>query len=187
MPPMPWAIQQTKLAQELYVCDLKTFLEDVQGGEMKIYVASSWRNSLQPLVVSRLRAAEHEVYNFKNPGPGDDGFHWSEIDAQWEGWDRETFRSALNHPVAVSGFGKDFAAMEWADAFVLVMPCGRSAHLELGWAIGAGKPAFILLDDGEPELMYRMATALCVGMGELLGELREAQVAMLQAGRARLD
>ena len=47
--------------------------------------------------------------------------------------------------------------MEWADAFVLLMPCGRSAHLEAGWAIGAGKPTAILLSAGEPELMYKMA------------------------------
>ena len=27
----------------------------------------------------------------------------------------------------------------WDDTFVLVLPCGRSAHLELGWAVGQGK------------------------------------------------
>lgn len=142
---------------------------------MKIYVASSWRNQLQPSVVTQLRSAGHEVYDFKNPEPGDNGFHWSEIDPDWKSWGQEEFRSALNHPVAESGYGKDFDAMEWADAFVLVMPCGRSAHLELGWAIGAGKPAYILLDDGEPELMYRMATVLCVSIEEVLNELHYAQ------------
>jgi nucleoside 2-deoxyribosyltransferase len=48
-------------------------------------------------------------------------------------------------------------ALEDCDACVLVMPCGRSAHLEAGFAIGAGKPTAILISEGEPELMYKMA------------------------------
>lgn len=35
---------------------------------MKIYVASSWKNRVQPHVVKMLRAFGHEVYDFKNPG-----------------------------------------------------------------------------------------------------------------------
>jgi hypothetical protein len=134
----------------------------------RIYLASSWRNPYQPYLVVELKVAGHEVYDFRNPAPGNSGFHWSEIDPAWQEWDPLDFRVALNHPVAVDGFDLDFAAMAWADTFVLALPCGRSAHLELGWAIGAGKPAAIFLQDGEPELMYRMADALVVGAGELI-------------------
>lgn len=35
----------------------------------KIYVASSWRNSIQAEIVAALRAEGHEVYDFRNPGP----------------------------------------------------------------------------------------------------------------------
>jgi nucleoside 2-deoxyribosyltransferase len=63
--------------------------------------------------------------------------------------------------------------MERADAFILVLPCGRSAHLEAGWAIGQGKPTAILLDpDHEhqvtPELMYKMADLVTYNSMELL-------------------
>lgn len=34
---------------------------------MKIYVASSWRNLLQPAVVHVLRRCGHDVYDFKHP------------------------------------------------------------------------------------------------------------------------
>lgn len=34
---------------------------------MKIYVASSWRNTYYPSVVSALRDAGHDVYDFRNP------------------------------------------------------------------------------------------------------------------------
>jgi nucleoside 2-deoxyribosyltransferase len=133
----------------------------------RIYLASSWRNPHQPDLVEILRDEGHQVYDFRNPRPGDQGFKWSDIDPDWIGWDAGRFRLALGHEVASAGFRSDFEAMEWADTFVLRLPCGRSAHLELGWAIGAGKPSAIFLEDGEPELMYRLADSLVLGEGEL--------------------
>lgn len=140
---------------------------------MKIYVASSWRNALQQGVVHALRAVKFEVYDFKNPKPGDAGFHWSEVDGGWKSWSLEAYRKALDHPLAVDGFEGDFDAMKWADCCVLVLPCGRSAHLEAGYFIGAGKRLHILLDAAkfEPELMYKMATTINVSLFELLGNL----------------
>ncbi len=61
--------------------------------------------------------------------------------------------------------------MVWADACVLVLPCGRSAHLEAGYFAGAGKPLLILLADGEPELMYKMASEIYTELGELIADL----------------
>ncbi len=103
----------------------------------KIYVASSWRNNYQPEVVQFLRNSGFEVYDFKNPTSGDNGFHWSEIDEDWEDWTVEQYEEGLNHSLAEEGFQKDFNAMKWADACVVVMPCGRSAHLEAGWFCGS--------------------------------------------------
>lgn len=148
---------------------------------MRIYVASSWRNERQPSVVRALREAGHEVYDFRHPhmGPGQRGvgFSWSTVDPDWRRWDAAAFRESLDHPRAVEGFEADFAGMNWADAFVLVNPSGRSAHLELGWATGAGKPAFILLEEGdEPELMYRLATRLCIGVASVLDALDQAEI-----------
>jgi hypothetical protein len=142
---------------------------------VRIYVASSWRNARQPSVVTALRDAGHEVYDFRNPRPGDVGFAWAQIDPNWQAWSPEAFRAALSDPIASDGFRSDFDAMKWADACVLVMPCGRSAHLEAGYFVGAGKPLVILLSDGEPELMYSMATAICTSEGEVLDSLSFAQ------------
>lgn len=125
---------------------------------MKVYVASSWRNNYQPLVVAALRAIGHEVYDFKNPEPGDNGFHWSEIDDLWEDWTTEEYLLALEDPIATEGYGKDKRALDWCDACVLVLPSGRSAHSELGYTIGARKlTAIFIPEKGEPELMYLMA------------------------------
>lgn len=135
----------------------------------KIYVASSWRNELQPGVVSELRSYGHSVYDFKNPFPGNSGFSWSEIDPERHKWTASQYIAALKHPIAERGFASDFNAMKWADTFVLVLPCGRSAHLELGWACGAGKQTIILTKDGEePELMAKMADLVTENWLELL-------------------
>lgn len=148
---------------------------------MRIYVASSWRNARQPTVVAALRAAGHEVYDFRHPnvqGPPDaphTGFAWSDIDSGWQDWTIEQYRSALSHPVAERGFGADFAAMRWADAFVYVLPCGRSASLELGWACGAGKRTVVLLADAEPELMIKLADRICISIEEVLEALDGAE------------
>jgi len=154
---------------------------------MRIYVASSWRNLDQPNVVEELRAAGHEVYDFRHPhiGPGKrgQGFHWSAIDEQWQSWTSAAFRDALQVREAQDGFASDFEAMQWADACVLVLPCGRSAHLELGWAWGAGKRTAILMaDDQEPELMYLGAERICLDVDELISTLFDWEYP--QAGEA---
>lgn len=138
-----------------------------------IYVASSWRNPMQDAVVHVLRAAGLPVYDFKNPEPNT-GFHWSEVGLQHGGdvEPRANYLAALEHPRSIAGFQSDFDAMQAADTFVLVLPCGRSAHLELGWAVGAGKRTAILLDDPcTPELMYRMVDHLATSVFDLLGWL----------------
>ena len=137
--------------------------------QRRIYVASSWRNSHQPGVVRMLRDLGHRVYDFRNP-PTRAGFHWSEIDPNWEHWTPAQYREALKHPLAVAGFRSDFGAMEWADTCVLVLPAGRSASWELGWCSGAGKDCIVYLPEKiEPELMYGGAgqAPIAVTMDEL--------------------
>lgn len=63
--------------------------------------------------------------------------------------------------------------MQWADAFVLVMPCGRSAHLELGWVCGAKKKTYILFSDGEPELMYKLVDYVVCSLDQLLQVMKK--------------
>jgi hypothetical protein len=151
---------------------------------MRIYVASSWRNQFQQGMVGLLRTAGHDVYDFQHPPGGDHlGFSWSDVDPGWQGWSPAQYVQHLNDPIAVAGFESDFNAMQWADACVLLMPCGRSAHLEAGWFVGAGKPLYIVLDTvlrndetanrgHEAELMYRMATAVVLDARALLHALR---------------
>lgn len=140
----------------------------------RIYLASSWRNPHQPWLVTLLRQHGHHVYDFRNP-PNSTGFSWPEIGPNAKECTAEQYRNALlTHPRAAQGFNADFAAMRWADTGLLVLPCGRSAHLELGWLSGAGKRTIILTQDGEePELMALLADHICVSLEEVLAELAD--------------
>lgn len=139
---------------------------------MKIYVASSWRNPHQPRLVNLFRRQGYETYGFRNPEIGDNGFHWSEIDPKWQSWTPAQYRKALSEDLPEVGFQKDFEAMHWAEVFVLVLPSGRSSHLELGWAIGAGKPSYIYMPEAiEPELMHKMASGICISEVEIIRAL----------------
>ena len=140
----------------------------------RIYAASSWRNSLQPAVVETLRAGGHEVYDFRNPPNGVGGFAWSQIDPEWQGWSARRYRELLTtSPIAAAGFVSDLRGMQWADTCVLILPCGRSAHLEAGWFCGQGKRCMVLTRDGEePELMALLATDICINLDEVIEALR---------------
>ncbi len=139
----------------------------------RIYVASSWRNQYQPAVISMLRNEGHQAYDFRNP-PGKAGFKWADIEKDWQNWDMERYRHLLQTtPDAAFGYTADRRAMQWADTCLLVLPCGRSAHLEAGYFHGANKRLVIYIPEPiEPDLMYLMADYICLNETEVLEALR---------------
>lgn len=114
------------------------------------------------------------MYDFRNPLPGQHGFSWKETSAvPPEQWTVDEFNAALETEPANRGFGLDMAALIWCDVCVCVLPSGKDAHLEVGWAAGAGKKTAVLLlgpkdpfflpgqpkwtqRGWEPGLMYKM-------------------------------
>lgn len=140
----------------------------------KIYVASSWRNAHQPETVEKLREAGFDVYDFRHPGGGAEGFRWADVDPAWQEWSVAQYREGMKHPVAEAGFKRDRDAMADCDACVLVLPCGRSAHAEAGWFAGAGKRVVAYLPEPqEPELMYKMFDLVTGSLNEAIGFLLE--------------
>jgi hypothetical protein len=146
----------------------------------RIYVASSWRNQRLDVVIEGLRYLGHEVYDFR----ADEGFAWSQIDPEYEtaGFEAKTpvhtYLRLVEHDIARAGFARDLKHMEWADTFVMVLPCGKSAHLETGWAAGRDLDTYVLLEDPmQPELMYGLLGTLCADLPDLLGVIGTAEEA----------
>jgi hypothetical protein len=141
---------------------------------MKIYVASSWKNKYQQDIVFALRMIGHTVYDFKNPVEGNNGFSWQSIDEQYKEWDNQKYIQALQSNKANEGFNLDEQALKECNCCIMVLPCGKSSHLELGYAIGKGKLSIILLEKDikpESELMYKFAHLITDNFYEVIGIL----------------
>jgi hypothetical protein len=115
-----------------------------------------------------LRAEGFEVYDFKDS----EGFHWTEVDGGWKDWptDIPKYLAGLKHPCAERGFSRDMMALRECDVCVYVMPCGVSASLEAGWAVGAGKPTVVYVPGlREPDLMVKMAMLVTDSLDDVRG------------------
>lgn len=135
-----------------------------------IYVIGSMRNPRIPVVAKALREIGWDAFDdWYSPG--------EQCDDKWQEYEKQrgrTFREALEGHHARHAFELDEKNIERCDAGVLVLPAGKSAHIELGVFRGANKPRYILMD-GEPErfdLMYRFATRIFMSLDEMIEELR---------------
>lgn len=101
-----------------------------------------------------------------------------EADDYWKTYEQTmgfTYRQALKRPAAQNVFHFDKRHIDASEAFVLVCPAGKSAHLELGYHLGKGKPGYILLDpdDVRWDVMYNFATGVTDSVEELIQWLRK--------------
>jgi len=137
--------------------------------KMKIYIATSWKNLEMDALLTQLRAEGYECYDFRTHG-----FQWSQV-LPTETIDADTFNQMLGseHP-ATDAFVKDHEALEECDALVLMLPCGKSAHLELGYCAGKGVPTAIFQPQPtQPELMYGLADTVVSSLDQLLHWLEQ--------------
>jgi len=140
----------------------------------QIYIIGSLRNEKIPYIAKELRKLGFKVFDdWFSPGP--------EADEFWRKYEKvrgSTYKEALNNPAAKHVFEFDKEHINESQIGVLIMPAGKSGHLELGYMIGQGKPCFIFFDK-EPErwdVMYQFATAVCFSYDELKEELLKLKV-----------
>lgn len=142
-----------------------------------IYLIGSLRNKNVPLLAEKLRAQGYEVF--------DDWYaSGRRADDEWRSYEKHrkhTFKQALNDHFAGHVFEFDMAHLNRCDAAVLLLPAGRSGHLELGYVIGKGKPSIIVIPK-EPkrfDVMYKFATDVAVSETELFSILRRLNGALV--------
>lgn len=124
-----------------------------------LYLIGSMRNPNIPDLAKALRELGVDVFDdWHSPGP--------ETDDYWQAYEKHrgrTFREALDGYHAKHVFALDKLHLDRCDAAAMVLPAGKSGHLELGYTIGRGKPAYIILPDEPPErfdIMYVLATRI---------------------------
>lgn len=137
---------------------------------VKVYVIGSLSNAEVPVFADTLRSAGFEVFDdWYASGP--------EADTEWRHYESargRTYSQALAGHAATNTFEFDFQHLNDADVVVLLLPAGRSGHLELGWAIGRGKPGYIVLSEKEDrwDVMYKLATDVFHTWDEFLDHLK---------------
>jgi len=140
----------------------------------RIYLASSWKQARTVSLMARLlRFAGHEIYAFTEPDLGHYVFDARHTFGSWvEG---ATARQMMQTKEARRAFAADRDGLNWADTCILILPAGRSSHLEAGYAVGQGKDLFILdvPVPGEWDVMYGFARAICEDIGDLCALLAD--------------
>ena len=106
-----------------------------------IYLVGSLRNDQIPIIANKLRTElGYEIFDdWYAPG--------RDTDAYWKAYEEgrgRTYKEALEGHAAKHIFEFDKYHLDRVDAGILVMPAGRSGHLELGYLSGQGKPTFIV-------------------------------------------
>jgi len=127
---------------------------------MKIYIATSWKmEGTAIFVTNELRKIGHEVDCFCDSSSGRYVFHWTEFVEKEEDLKNYDAISFLHDPRTQRAFKEDKKHIAWADAVVMIHPCGKSAHLEAGYAKGRGKLLFMWgeFPKGEFDVMYGFA------------------------------
>ena len=138
----------------------------------RIFLSGSLRNPRIPEIAQSLREGGHIVF--------DDWFAGGpEADDWWQKYEADRGRT---YPEALGGYAAnhilsyDRHHIDCSDAVVLVLPCGPSGHLELGYAIGRGIRGIVLMP--EPpirwDVMYRLADAVVFTVADALVKLKEA-------------
>lgn len=139
---------------------------------MKIYLIGSLRNPVIPHLAKEIREKTgQEVFDdWHYAGPDTD--EWWMKDEKVRG---RTFAEALEGKHAEDVFNFDKTNLDDSDVCILVLPAGKSSHIEFGYMRGCGKPGYVLFDK-EPErfdLMYKFATKVFFNKEDLFKWLQQ--------------
>ncbi len=122
---------------------------------MKIYLIGSLKNVHIPNIGKGLRDLGHDVVDdWHAAGP--------DADKQWQRYHQQrgdSYYEALRlGRFGTLGYRFDMHHLAGADEVVLILPGGKSAHLEFGWSC-RDRPGSIFFDHEPPDwdLMYKMA------------------------------
>ena len=133
-----------------------------------IYLIGSLRNPEVPKIANKLRGVGLEIFDdWYSAGP--------EADDKWREYEIGRGRGyieALSGAAARNVFNFDRTHLEGASAVILVLPAGKSGHLELGFSLGRRKPGYVLLDNPDRwDVMYQFATMVTDNLEEIIKHL----------------
>jgi hypothetical protein len=156
--------------QEGCVCD---FCKSQKAPIKSFYVIGSLRNPEIVSFANELQAQGYEAFaDWISAGPDADDYLRDYAKARGLNYKQTLQTYAARHIYEFDKFHLDHT-----DAAVMLMPAGKSGHLELGYTIGKGKPGFIVFDSipERIDVMYQFATEIFLSKEEFFKYLKEKQ------------
>ncbi len=135
-----------------------------------IYIIGALKNWKVVQLANELQDMRFDAFaDWITPGPKADTYLLKY--AKMRGW---SYKQALTSYAATHVFEFDKHHIDRSDIVVMMMPAGKSGHLELGYARGCGKPGYILFDKIPKrfDVMYKFATDVFFNKADLIHELR---------------
>jgi nucleoside 2-deoxyribosyltransferase len=138
----------------------------------QIYLIGSLRNPKITELGNALRNEGFSIFDdWMAAGP--------EADDYWQKYETEkghTYGEALQGAAAKNVFEFDKRHLDASSGAVLVMPAGKSGHLELGYMVGRGKYTAVFFDKTPDryDVMYQFVDDICFSYPELLEALKNA-------------
>lgn len=137
-----------------------------------LYLIGSLRNPKIIDVTTTLTELGFEVFSdWFAAGP--------KADDAWRDYEKakgRTYAEALQGYAARHVFAQDFFHLNRAHGGVLVLPAGKSGHLEAGFLSGQGKDVFVLLEDKKEPPRFDVMTQFLVEPCASLDELETALI-----------
>lgn len=136
-----------------------------------IYLIGSLRNELVPSIGNLLRSRGFDVFD-----------DWYAASEDADDWLRDyykdrgfSYKETLNSYAAKHIFEFDKHHLDRADIGLLVMPAGKSGHLELGYMAGQGKPTFVYFPQvpERVDIMYQFCTDVFFSLDDMEATLEQ--------------
>lgn len=129
------------------------------------FVSGRWRNRDNVLdLTNKIRTKGYEVYCFLEASHSTHRIN-NDPEADMQTFEKLDWR---NDPYVESVFENDMNGEKNSDTFVLLLPAGKSCHIEAGVAFGLGKKCILIGEQKEAESLYLIFSKVYSTVDEFL-------------------
>lgn len=132
------------------------------------FVSGRWRNRDNVLALTRqIRSKGYQVYCFLEAAHSAERVQ-NDPDQDMTNFEQRDWR---NDPYVKEVFENDMNAEKQSDVFVMLLPAGKSCHIEAGAAYGMGKKCILIGEQKEAESLYSIFTEVYSTIEEFLSHI----------------
>lgn len=103
-----------------------------------VYVASSAKNPSAAPLIHLLQRTGYQVLDWTTASEPEEWVKWARSTEASEKWTTDQHIRFMGDPQMLDIARRDFGELQRAELGIIVLPAGRSAHLELGYLQGRG-------------------------------------------------